>query len=179
MNPYETIRSLKGVGPKKEGLFHKIGIANYSDLLYYYPKRYEKRTFLENMEQGIVGEKYVFYAKVAKGPVSKKTRTGLTVTRYELMQKGIRVDAVFFNNPYIKRQIRINETFCFFGKLERNFNRFSVVNPFVKKSAEQLDAGRLLPVYPLKQGIAQKDLQNAVKQVLKGESFIQEMLSET
>jgi RecG-like helicase len=61
------ISSLPRIGDKRARLFHKLGIYNYFDLLYYLPKRYEDRRFREKLDDvksgEIVSGKLIVYLK--------------------------------------------------------------------------------------------------------------------
>ena len=40
MNRETSIETLKGIGEKTAGLYNKVGIYSYGDLMYYYPRDY-------------------------------------------------------------------------------------------------------------------------------------------
>ena len=40
MNDKRDIRTLKGIGEKTAGLYNKVGIYTYDDLIFYYPRDY-------------------------------------------------------------------------------------------------------------------------------------------
>ena len=50
------IRYLKGVGPKKQGLFRRIGVKTVSDLLFLTPRRYEDRTKITPIKDIVPGK---------------------------------------------------------------------------------------------------------------------------
>ncbi|MDD5584963.1 MAG: DNA helicase RecG, partial [Candidatus Omnitrophica bacterium] len=60
----QTLRYLKGVGPKKEELFKKVGVATVNDLLHYFPFRYEDRRNVKKIKELRAEEFSVIKVKV-------------------------------------------------------------------------------------------------------------------
>lgn len=57
---YELIgpyKNLKGIGPKRAELFHKLGIYTIEDLLHFYPRRYEDSSKVTRVSEAKIGEK--------------------------------------------------------------------------------------------------------------------------
>ena len=50
MNELSPITELKGIGEKTKKLFERVGIATVSELLYYFPRDYEKYGELQSAD---------------------------------------------------------------------------------------------------------------------------------
>ena len=44
-----AVRYLRGVGPAREAMLHKLGIDTVQDLLFFFPRRYEDRRHIEKI----------------------------------------------------------------------------------------------------------------------------------
>lgn len=58
------VSSLPKIGDKRAELFHKIGIYNLFDLLYYFPRRYEDRRFVEGLDGVTTGEQVTVFGRI-------------------------------------------------------------------------------------------------------------------
>ncbi len=67
----DSIRFLKGVGPKRAKVFNKAGINTAEDLLYYFPRRYEDRTNFSSIAKLEEGQTLTIKAQA----LSKRQRT--------------------------------------------------------------------------------------------------------
>ncbi|NTW72806.1 MAG: ATP-dependent DNA helicase RecG [Eubacteriaceae bacterium] len=176
MNRFETIRSLKGVGAKKEILFHKLNIFNVNDLLEFFPNDYETRVMPDSLENIVPGEKYILKGEVMNETISKKIRQGLIITKVKCRTLDGMFEAVWFNIPYLRNSIKPHCEYYFFGKVERKYHNFTIENPEFNKTYENLVLNEIMPRYSLKKGISQKDVRKAVYEVLKAEIKLEDCI---
>ncbi|QSX08737.1 ATP-dependent DNA helicase RecG [Alkalibacter rhizosphaerae] len=176
MNPYETIRILKGIGEKKEALFHKLKIFNMEDLLLFFPRDYEERVYVEDLSKAQPGTKVVVQGMIL-GPASqRKVRSKLSITTFECQGETQRFRVTFFNTPFIKNALKPHVTYYFHGKFRWGYGTYNLENPEYVDKAEDLLEQRFAAIYPLTRGLYQRDLRKAVESALEMADFIEDLL---
>ncbi|MPZ98224.1 MAG: ATP-dependent DNA helicase RecG [Dehalococcoidia bacterium] len=76
---------------------------------------------------------------------------------------GSSIQAIWFNQPFIARSIRVGSEIALAGKVGQYRNRPAFQNPEYETLTEEMKhTGRLVPVYHLTQGLAQRPLRTAI-----------------
>ena len=161
----DHVSVLSGVGQKKSKLLEKLGITHVRDLLYYMPRTYESMGMQANIADIKDGMAYSIHAEIAGEPGLRKIKRGLSLVTFVLQDETGNVEAVFFNQPYLKKMYKKGDKVFVSGKIKRMGRRLQFTNP----SMEKQDAARegLSPVYALTAGLTQKVMRLMVKSVLK------------
>lgn len=173
MNIYDSIGTLKGVGPKVLEKFNKVSIFNILDLLLYFPRDYEycnaNVPFLS-----IDGEEKNILTCVVKG-VHKdiKTRNRKTISTIEFDYSGHKVYGKWFNQPYVKNNFKIDESYNLSGKFKRIGNTLEIINPLVL--GEDAVSSEIIPKYQLKGDLSEKLITKLISGVLD-KIYIKEVL---
>ena len=174
------IRYLKGIGEKKAQAFHKLGVFTLYDLLSFFPRRYEDRSVYKPIALAENGESVCMRALVADTPHLARIRRGLDLVKFRAVDESGSMDITYFNQAYRKDNILKGESYVFFGKMEVNGFRRSMVNPVCEREGVQGGVtGRIVPVYRMTAGLNQHSILQAIRQGLRdcGES-IPELLPE-
>jgi len=168
------VGKVKGIGEKKAKLLAKLNIETIGDLLYHMPRSYEqagKSVHICELEEGGT---YQVTAVICDEPKLRRVRSGLNLTTISLSDETGRVEAVFFNQPYLKNMYKLHETVCISGSVKRVGRRFQFTNPSMDKHVAHQEG--LLPVYPLTAGISQKVMRLVMRAALDALSgMIQEI----
>ncbi|MBF7095847.1 ATP-dependent DNA helicase RecG [Alkalibacter mobilis] len=162
MNKYESIKSLKGIGEKKETLFHKVGIFNIRDLINYFPWDYERRVLIENSDELTEGEKFVVKGTISSLPLEKRIRNNLKIIKFACRGSIGNFDVIWYNMPYVKNSIKKGNEYYFYGKINRKFGVITIESPDFNKDIGQIVFSEYTPKYSLTKGLGQKDFRNAV-----------------
>ena len=96
MDIYNSISSLKGVGPKAVEKFNKISIFNILDLLLYFPRDYEYVNGNSSFEEIDVENKQILSCKVIGIKRDLRTKTGKTISTIEFDYNGHKVEGKWF-----------------------------------------------------------------------------------
>ena len=145
----KDIQFVKGVGPSKSKLLQVLGINTLNDLITYYPRDYEDRSQVKNIASSIDGEKVLINATVI---------TDVNVRmfgRYKSIEKVIVNDGTenclitWFNQPYIKQNIKRGNKYKFFGKLVKKGGQIQMNSPIYEEIEKSQTTGKIVPVYPL------------------------------
>ena len=156
----DSVANLKGVGPKRVADLATLGIDTIEDLLTYYPTRYNDFTPTD-IESAKDKQKITLQGVVVSEPLL--VRYGYRRNRLTFrMQVGNEVViATFFNQPYIKKQIELNQQVTVMGKWDAP-RRQVTGNKLLKKKAD--DRNEFGAVYAVNKHIRQNVLQSFIRQ---------------
>ncbi|MEW8955281.1 MAG: DNA helicase RecG, partial [Clostridium sp.] len=129
MNIYSYVHELKGVGPKAEEALNKAGIYTILDLLLYFPRDYENIDLNIDLEDIDEKQKIALDCTLVEIKRDIRTQSRKTLTTLIFNYKGIKVRAVWFNQPYIKMTFKIGETYKLLGKYKKKSSELEIINP--------------------------------------------------
>lgn len=157
------IRYLKGVGEERARLYRKLGVETVEDLLYHLPRRYIDLSHPLPLAQAQPGQKCAVRALLAQKGREQRIRRGLSVYKLTAVDGPVTLQITFFNAKYTVESLREGEEYLFYGELGGGFYTRKMESPLVFRPEE---AGTLLPVYPLTQGLSNKMVSRQVKEAL-------------
>ena len=160
------VRYIKGIGEQRAKALGKLHIATLRDLIAYFPRAYDDRRAFRKICELQPGDEVCVEAMVAAAPTLSRIRKGLELVKLRAVDETGTLDITFFNQAYMKDNLRPGETYTFFGKVEGNLLRRSMNNPIVEKEGSRVVTGRIMPVYPLTAGVTQNLMVRSVTQGL-------------
>ena len=83
MDLSQSVQFVKGVGPNRAELLHKLGIYTLEDIITYYPREYEDRGNLKKICELQIGEQSAFRATVVSRISETRIRNKMTI--YKLL----------------------------------------------------------------------------------------------
>jgi ATP-dependent DNA helicase RecG len=170
-NPVST---LPGVGPAAAKLFAKLNVFTVADLLTFYPKEYEDRTHrvsLSQFRQSKVHCAAVVTAHDWFGYGRMKT--------LKLMISDGTMDAqlIAFNRSFLERQLPVGTIISITGTFEIKYGALQSTSFEITKLEENgniadflnttLPDSGVLPVYPLTEGLNQKNVRKTIAAALR------------
>lgn len=126
------VRYIKGVGEAKAKALGKLGIATLGDLIAWFPHRYEDRRETKPVSQLIPGETACVAAMIAAEPKLSHIRKGMDLVKVRAVDDTGVLDVTFFNQPWLKNQLHVGETYIFYGKAEGSLLRKNMAGPIVE-----------------------------------------------
>jgi ATP-dependent DNA helicase RecG len=162
------ITVIKGITPTVANKFAKLNVRTVGDLLYFFPRRYvdysQKKPIselIEGEEQTIIGT--IWQARVA----TLGSRRG---TEAIVGDETGTIRAVWFNQPYLAKSFRTNTRIVISGTVSEFKGNKVFVSPEWElfKDKELIHTGRLVPVYPLTQGLYPKQVRKWTKETVDG-----------
>ena len=161
------VRTIKGIGEKRAQALKKLGVLSLRDLISFFPRKYEDRSSCKPIALTCDGESVCIEAMVADTPRLARIRRGLDMVKLKAVDDSGSVDITFFNQAYAKDNLIRGESYIFFGKIELNGLRRSLVNPIYEKAGSPGNVtGRIVPVYRVCSGLNQRGMMQAVRQGL-------------
>ena len=119
----QDIQYIKGVGPARVTLLHKLGIYTLEDIITYFPREYEDRGNIKKIEELAIGENASFKAIVASRMSESRISDGMTIYKLIVRDDTGSMLLVWFNQTYLKNAFKPGEEYVFFGKVGGNFGR--------------------------------------------------------
>lgn len=162
--PSCEIKYAKGVGPKRESVLRKLGIATLEDLIFYFPRDYEDRRRVIPVAEIKPEEKITTAGKIIG--VETKKMSSITITAAVLSDGINQILLKWFNQEFLQRilQTMKNKMVYATGTAKRGqFGSVEIVNPEIELQ-EGSPTLEILPIYPLTEGISQKELRKIVKE---------------
>lgn len=163
----KPVQYLKMIGPRRAAAMQKLGIFTVRELLYHFPRRYEDRSRLLPAGACRHGEAATIRGTVLAAQ-DLKPRRGLTITKLAVHDGTGTFYAVWFNQPFIKKNLCPGTNLFVTGKVDHSFGPVQVmVEEYeVADGGDPLGAGRLVPIYPLAGQLNQRLLRAVVKSAL-------------
>ena len=160
----DSIRVLRNIGEARAKQFKRLGIETVADLLWFFPRAYEDwsrpLTFAEAPRDAAVTVK----ARVILPPASRRVSGGKIVTRATVFDGEAPGRLVFFNNPYVEKQLKTGATYLFYGKVTDDVDHPQMLSP---RFLPDTGADALHAVYPLTAGLTSRIISAAVRAALE------------
>ncbi len=162
------VTAIPGVGPSMADKLEKLGLFSAQDVLYYLPREhldYATITPVSDLENGALATimALVWEVENIRAPHSRVTRT---IARVSDGTSSIR--AVWFNQPFLNKLLKPGEQVILTGIKERYGStvQFSVKTYEIADKNDTLNTGRIVPVYPLTEGVTAKQIRRITKFVV-------------
>ncbi|MFA5147667.1 MAG: ATP-dependent DNA helicase RecG [Candidatus Omnitrophota bacterium] len=168
------VRFVKGVGPARAEILKKLDIEAVEDLLYHFPRRHEDRSrfnpineLKEGAHAAVRGE--VLTSGVRSGRPRFGRGKGMSVYKMAFGDDTGVIYALWFNQPYMQDVFKVGDKVVLYGKVEKNKD-FQMCNPEFEivndEDKETIHTGRIVPIYPLTEGISQRGMRSVIKNML-------------
>lgn len=166
-NLNDNIRYTKGIGEARAKALGKVGVNTLNDLIRYFPRTYEDRTKTTPIAALEPGQSACIHAMVANEPTLSRVRRGMELVKLRVADDSGFLDITYFNQSYVRGQLRKGESYIFYGKLSEDGFHRSLVNPlFESVNVQPTVTGRIVPIYRLTSGLSQKVLISAIRRSL-------------
>ncbi len=175
----QNVQYIKGVGPNRAALFNNLGIYTLEDLITYFPREYEDRSKVKKIEELVDGEEATIEAMVVSEVILNRVRKNMTVLKATVEDDTGKCTITWFNQTYVKQQIKRGQIYHFFGKIEKKFTQIEMRSPVYDEIGKNKNTGKIMPVYPSTYKLSQTAIRQAVENSLKMvNSKIEETLPE-
>ena len=160
----DPITVLRGVGPKKAEALSKLHIKTLEDLLLTLPREYQDRRHVSKISELSPGQKTTVIARV-----ERITDHYIRSARKQMLRILVSDDTgtlgiLFFHARFLKRAFRSGEWYAFYGTVSAGRLGLQMIHPQFS-AAEEREEG-ILPIYPLTQGITQRDMRSWQQQIM-------------
>jgi len=160
------ITTIKGVSTAMAAKFSRLGVETVRDLLYFFPHRHLDYSQRKSISQLTEGEEQTIMANVWQAQVTMLG--GRRGTEAIVGDETGNVRVVWFNNPYLAKNLPTNARVVLSGRVSLFGGRHVFESPEweLVEDKELVHTGRLVPIYPLTQGLRSRQVRKLVKQVV-------------
>src|SRR3989344_4618574 len=116
-----NIRTLGGIYKRYATSLEKLGILKLEDFLYHIPFRYDDFTLISKIEQVKPGEIVTIRGNVLEIK-NQYTRRRFTIQKAKVKDESGAIDIVWFNQPYIVKNLKEGDSLSLSGKIEEKEN---------------------------------------------------------
>ena len=176
VTPDTPLVELTGVGEQRAKKLEKLGLTRVGELLSHYPRDYEDRRKLYTIRAAPLGQRVCISAMAAEHPRRARIRKGLELVQVKVVDETGALHLTFFNQGYVEQAIRSGEDYIFFGAVEEQGRRRTMVNPVFERLGKQSFTGRIMPIYPLTAGLSNHLMAALVRQALPCAAALPETL---
>ncbi len=163
------VTAVPGVGPTAAKRLQILGIRTVRDLLFYFPREHRDYSKLTKINEIPFNEVTTTMGLVWDAK-NQRTGNGRIRTIAEISDVTGKVYISWFNQPYLLKQLMgaKGEYIVVTGKKQRFGNKveFGVQSYEFPERGDLLNTGRLVPIYPLTEGLSAKTLLRFTKYVV-------------
>jgi ATP-dependent DNA helicase RecG len=173
------IQFLKGVGPQRAELLVKLGLHSAKDLLFLFPRDYYDASRVCGIDQ-LQEEQPVSVCGVVDEIDVRNTGPGRSMLGVLIRQEDQYLRALWFNQPYMRDRFVLGARVLLSGTPRFNGGRWEMTHPRLEVLDERADppAGKILPIYPLTEGLRQHQLRRIVQTTVQSHArFVDEVFS--
>ena len=173
----DPITKLKNVGAARAEALQSRGIHSIKDLIEFFPRDYLDRTELTPISEIQPGDTAV--VRVSVVAEAESLRFGrVTVTKVKCADETGVLEAIWYNQPYLKGVFKPKGDFILTGKAIWKMNRLQLESPDYEAVSDKtlLSSGRIVPVYMQTGKLSQKMLRAMIMDALEAAPQIEDTL---
>ena len=176
---FESVADVPGVGARAASFLARRSIRSVYDLLFYRPRKYDDRTKITSISEIVPEDFYTVRGKVVSiGDIRNRNRKFFQVLLTDGTQR-LRLTWFNYNARYLRGIFKKERHFIIHGKvsLAPGGRTLQMIHPLPQDIetiededdiGNPLQFGRIVPVYPLTEGLTQKRLREIVRSMLDG-----------
>jgi ATP-dependent DNA helicase RecG len=163
------VTAIPGVGPSVATRLHHLGIHTIRDMLFYFPREHRDYSKLEKIAN-IPFNELTTTMGLIWDVETKRTGGGRTRTIATISDETGKLYASWFNQPYLEKKLKASKGayLVVTGTKQRFGNKveFGVRSHEFPEQGDLLNTGRLVPTYPLTEGLNASRLRMFTKWVV-------------
>lgn len=184
MDSQSPIQTLNRVGSALAARLKRLGIDTARNLLFYFPFRYEDYSQVTKINQLADGAQATIRARIEAIAARRSPRKRKLLTEAVVSDDTGQLRIIWFGQPFIAKTLKAGDEVYFSGRATRDMLGPQLVSPGYEKitppapSLERLGTGsnrgglgtthtaRIVPMYPLTEGLTHKQIRYLLKQVI-------------
>ncbi|MBI2863433.1 MAG: ATP-dependent DNA helicase RecG [Chloroflexi bacterium] len=159
------VTTVWGVHTATASKLARLGVASVRDLLYFFPRRHNDFSAMKRISELALGTEETVMATIWEVTTKKYGRSGRAGVEVIVGDESGNMRVVFFNQPHMARILRPNTLVVLSGKVEIFKGQKVFLSPQWEnlESDDLVHTGRIVPVYPLTEGLYQRSIRKVVK----------------
>ncbi len=179
------VQYIKGIGPQRASLLHRLGIQSVRDALFHFPFRYEDRRSITKIAALIPEKLTTVCGRVTETVVvspSPRKRPHLTLLEVTITDGTGLLKAKWFNQPYLRKVFTAGQVVVLYGTAKTDYRArgrffsdsacFEMTSPEYElledndTDVDQIHTGRIVPIYPSTEGLSQKQMRSIMYSIV-------------
>ena len=165
------VNRLRGVDVKLSKRLEKLEVETVRDLLYLFPRRHQDYSKVRKIAELTPGEECTVIATVWEAQeVAHGYQGRRRDTEAVLSDDSGNIRVIWFGQRYLARTLKPNSRISISGKVEVFQDRLVFQSPeyeMLEQGGANIHTGRLIPVYPLTEGLTGRNLRRITWQALE------------
>ena len=178
--PFASVSDIPGVGARAASLLEKRSVRAVCDLLFYRPRKYDDRRNITDICELLPEGNYTVRGRVVSVGDIRRGRRSFFQVRLRDGTHTLALTWFNYNPRYLRGLFQKGRNFIVHGKVSQAPGRgrtLQIIHPLPQDIeiieheediGNPLQFGRIVPVYPLTEGLTQKKLREAVRGALDG-----------
>ncbi len=174
------VQFLKGVGPQRAEVLLRLELQTARDVLFFFPRTYEDLTDLRTVQQ-LEEDKLQSVCGVVEDMEIRGSRPGRCVLGVLIRSSDGHLRGLWFNQPFMEEKFKVGQRVVFAGKPKLEGLVWQMSHPKVDWLGDEGEEpqGRILPVYPLTEGVQQWQMRKIVGETVAAfGSLLEEIFSD-
>ncbi len=163
----QSVQFIKGVGPSRVKLLNYLGIYTLQDLIEYFPRDYEDRRYIKEIVNLQDGENALIEAVATTSVTTARLKRNMTLSKLVVSDGTDNLLITWFNQPYVKEQIKRGEKYKFYGRVAIKNGRIEMNSPVFDNEESDKNTGRILPIYPTTRNLNENAIRKIMTEALK------------
>lgn len=175
-----SLASLGRIGKAAAPKMRRLGLRTVSDLLHYFPFRYEDFRQIMPVNQLQEGQPTTIQVKIELIASRRSFKSRKVVTEALAADSSGSIRIVWFNQPYITKLLHPGDEVFLSGTIKKDMLGAQLVSPAYEKvgPTSPVSTGRLVPIYSTTNTLSQKQIRSLVKEALPAAKEIPDWLPE-
>ncbi len=160
------VTRLVGINAGYAEKLEKLGVRTIRDLLMLFPRRYDDYSAIRPIGTLRPGEQVTVLGQIWDVQ-SRKSQRGMHITTVTLADGSGTIQATWFNQPYLDKQFQQGRSIILSGKTDVYLGHLVMQSPeWELSNGEAIHTARLVPIYPLTEGISPRWLRRVQKRTV-------------
>ena len=169
-NPLETpLREIPGVGTERATQLLRLELRTVGDLLLRRPRRYEDRRHFEKIAGLKLNEPALTHGKIIASGVRRFRKGNRSMFEFIMEDDSGRLHCRWWNLPFMEKYFKVGDETVVFGK-PNSLRPRTMDHPeteVIQALETSLHLNRIVPIYPLTEGLPQRWLRSLAWRVLE------------
>ena len=162
---------LRGVETKTSARLQRLGVSTIRDLMYLFPRRHNDYSNVAKISELEPGQDHTIVGTVWEARETKMGQRGrLKATEAVLSDETGNIRVVWFGQPYLAKVLKPNSRVAISGRVDVYKSQLQFQSPefeLLDRAEGLIHTGRLVPVYPLTQGLTPRKMRGLVSQAIE------------
>ena len=163
------VKFLKGVGPQRAEVIERLGLKSARDVLFFFPRTYQDMTDLRDVDQ-LEEDKLQSVCGTVEEFELRGSQPGKCVLGVLVRSTSGHLRGLWFNQPFMRDKFKVGQRVVFSGKPKLEGLVWQMSHPKVDFLGDETEVpkGRIMPVYPLTEGVQQWQMRKIVAETVAG-----------